>query len=240
MEKILIIEDDPDIAKLLEYHLNDLGFAVDHAANGNDGLKKALEDSYTLLILDIMLPGLEGKEICKRLRAEKKNILILMLSAKSELIDRVLGLELGADDYLTKPFSIQEAVARVKALLRRQQPAAAQPPGEENVVVSIGDLSIDSYRRKVTRAGEEVVLTPKQFDLLTFLAQSPGRPYSRAELLAYIWSYESSGYEHTVDTHINRLRTKVEPDPSNPTYILTVWGVGYRFVEPGELKKPGQ
>jgi len=235
--KILVIEDDPDIASLLKIHLADLGFDVDIAANGETGLQLALGGAYSMIVLDMMLPRLGGQEICRRIRERDKRVPILILTVKADLVDKVLGLELGADDYMTKPFPIQEFLARVKALVRRAGMSAEEEQAEKKQLLEFGQLCIDTVKRKVTLAGEEVQLTPKQFDLLCFLARSPGRPYGRAELLGYVWGYDSSGYEHTVDTHINRLRSRIELDPANPRYILTVWGVGYRFAEEHELPR---
>ena len=239
MEKrILLIEDDPDIAGLVRLHLRDLNFEVELATDGLKGLELALSGNFDLVILDLMLPKLDGHQVCKKIRQRDTRLPILMLTLKSELVDKVLGLELGADDYMTKPFSIQELQARVKALLRRaevvnesDQTVLVPPP------IKVGELLIDRDKRRVTLRGVEVELTPKQLDLLVLLASNPGRPYSRQELLDRVWGYQSSGYEHTIDTHVNRLRSKLEPNPSNPTLIITVWGVGYKFAEEAELKK---
>ena len=239
MEKrILLIEDDPDIAGLVRLHLRDLNFEVELATDGLKGLELALSGNFDLVILDLMLPKLDGHQVCKKIRQRDTRLPILMLTLKSELVDKVLGLELGADDYMTKPFSIQELQARVKALLRRaevvnesDQTVSVPPP------IKVGELLIDRDKRRVTLRGVEVELTPKQLDLLVLLASNPGRPYSRQELLDRVWGYQSSGYEHTIDTHVNRLRSKLEPNPSNPTLIITVWGVGYKFAEEAELKK---
>lgn len=235
-KKILIVEDDPEIAELVEINLNDAGYRTERARDGIDGLNKALNNDYLLVILDLMLPRLDGFEVCKRIREEKKTLPILMLTSKSEEFDKVLGLELGADDYLTKPFSLRELMARVKALIRRmdavkQEITADGKPAE----MRFGDLVINTEKRKVTLAGETIDLTAKEFDLLALFASHPGRAYSRQELLDIVWGYQFDGYDHTVNSHINRLRSKIEKDPSNPTFIKTVWGVGYRFVEPEEL-----
>ena len=233
--KILIIEDDRDIANLVQSHLQDLGYQVEVAYDGNGGLKKALAGDYALLILDIMLPGTNGIEICRKMREQNSKTLVLMLTLKSDVADKVVGLEVGADDYMTKPFSIHELTARIRALLRRSQPAS-ESAEESEKPISLGKLLIDPPKRKVFLDGKALSLTAKQYDLLYFLAQRPGRPFKREELLTYVWGYEHSGYEHIVDTHINRLRSVLEPDPSNPRYVLTVWGVGYRFAEPSELQ----
>ncbi|MCL4143472.1 UNVERIFIED_CONTAM: hypothetical protein GTU68_032111 [Idotea baltica] len=217
MKKILLVEDDHDIVNLLSIHLNDLGHSLTREFDGWEGLKKALHNVYDLIILDLMLPGMDGMEICRQIRAEKITTPILMLTARSEEIDKVLGLESGADDYLTKPFSIREFIARVKAIFRREQQ------------LRFGDLMVDGESRKVTILDNRVELTPKEFDLLFLLASHPGRSYSRDKLLSQVWGYDFNGYEHTVNSHINRLRSKIESDLSQPQYILTTWGVGYRF-----------
>lgn len=234
-KKVLVIEDDPDIANLVEIHLRDMGFTSDHENNGIDGLDKALKNDYALVILDLMLPRLDGLEVCKRIREEKKSLPILMLTSKSEEFDRVLGLELGADDYITKPFSLRELMARVKAILRRVDAVKQEISEDEPREVVFGDLIINMEKRKVTLAGRMIELTAKEFDLLALFVSHPGRAYSRQELLDIVWGYQFDGYDHTVNSHINRLRSKIEKNPSDPQYIKTVWGVGYRFVELEEL-----
>ncbi len=226
--KILVIEDSADIADLVAMHLGDMGCAVKVAGDGLSGLQLARGGGYDLIILDLMLPGLEGLEVCRRLRAGVDYTPILMLTAKSSEIDRVLGLEIGADDYLTKPFSIRELVARVKAILRRTEMLAKDPP-KEDPQVSVGDMAIDIARRSVSVAGSPVDLTAKEFDLLVQFARNPGRVYTRQHLLDLVWGRGHLGYEHTVNSHINRLRSKIEADPANPRFVLTVWGVGYKF-----------
>ncbi len=230
-DTILVIEDDPDIADLLRIHLRDLGYAVERVAEGRAGLRKALSGPYALVILDLMLPELDGLEVCKRIRAENPYLPILMLTARAEELDKVLGLELGADDYLTKPFSIRELIARVKALFRRIEIDQQNLQREAGQDLRYGDLLVEPEKRKVTLGNQTVELTAKEFDLLLLFAQHPGRAYSRQELLDLVWGYQYSGYSHTVNTHINRLRSKIEDDPSNPSYIKTVWGLGYRFAE---------
>ena len=234
-EKILIIEDDPDISDLLELNLRDAGYQTELASNGEIGLNKALENDYDLICLDIMLPKLDGMEVLKKIREEKKTIPILMLTSKSEELDKVLGLELGADDYLTKPFSLRELLARVKAIMRRVNAVKKEANRDAQTEIHFPGLSINLEKRKVFRNNKPVELTAKEFDLLALFAAHPGRAYSRQELLDIVWGYQFDGYDHTVNSHINRLRSKIEADPSNPTYIQTVWGVGYRFVEPEEL-----
>ncbi len=229
--RILIVEDDADISHLIEIHLNDIAFSVDIANNGIDGLNRASNHDYQLIILDLMLPGMDGLEVCRRLRKMEINIPVLMLTAKSSELDRVLGLELGADDYLTKPFSIKELQARVKAILRRVELSGAQANNRINERIEIKSLIIDTASRQVSIAGKPVELTAKEFDLLLHFAQNPGRVYSRGQLLDTIWGYSHNGYEHTVNSHINRLRKKIEQNPEQSQYIETVWGVGYKFRE---------
>ncbi|MEE9288431.1 MAG: response regulator transcription factor [Bacteroidota bacterium] len=235
---VLIIEDDRDISDLISLHLRDLGCRTESVADGNDGLDRALSRQYDLIILDVMLPGMDGFEICRQLRDQRMRLPILMLTAKSEELDKVLGLEFGADDYLTKPFSIRELTARVKAILRRVE-AMAKSPGEQSVKaeIHIGDLSIDMEKRKVVMEGRAIELTAKEFDLLALFARYPGRCFSRHQLLDTVWGYQFNGYDHTVNTHINRLRAKIEGNPSRPKYIQTVWGVGYKFAESEELER---
>ena len=235
-KKILLVEDDKDISRLVKLHLEDEGYAVDAISDGSVGLAKAQEQDYDLIVLDLMLPGMDGLEICRRLRGKPDYVPILMLTAKASEIDRIVGLELGADDYLTKPFSVRELVARVKAIFRRISAVGAQADLEDSPSISLGDLVIETDKRKVTLNGEQVILTAKEYDLLHHFASHPGRVYTRAQLLDQVWGYGYEGYEHTVNSHINRLRGKIEDDPANPKYVLTVWGVGYRFAEPQDLK----
>ena len=230
MKSILAIEDDPSLLDLLKMHLKDIDGYLDTAQDGVLGLDKILNRSYDLIILDVMLPKLDGFEICKKARAQNINTPILMLTAKSEEIDKILGLEIGADDYVVKPFSIRELIARVKALLRRASRLdnVNQDSGQS---LDRGEMTIELEKRKVTINGNRIELSPKEFELLAFMAQSPGVSYSRTRLLNTIWGYDFEGFAHTVNSHINRLRTKIEVDVSNPQYILTTWGVGYRFNE---------
>lgn len=229
MKKILLIEDDERILELVDIHLKDLFCESTKANRGEDGLRYALNKKFDLIILDIMLPDMNGVEICRRIRSEKNMTPVLMLTARSEEIDKIIGLETGADDYLTKPFSIRELMARIKAILRRSEIS-----GNHHVVatiVSCGPLSVDPVKRKVTLNETKIELTPKEFDLLYLFISNPGRSYSREALLNAIWGYEFNGYEHTVNSHINRLRAKIESDLSHPKFILTSWGVGYRFTD---------
>lgn len=230
-KRILVIEDDPDISHLLEIHLGDNAYEVDVVNNGSVGLERANSQNYQLIVLDIMLPGLDGLEICRSLRSQENTVPILMLTAKSSEIDRVLGLELGADDYLTKPFSIMELQARVKAILRRVEISSQHKVDNDDDRILAGGLLIDNSRRSVYIDDEAVELTAREFDLLLYFARNPGRVFSRAQLLDQVWGYSHNGYEHTVNSHINRLRKKIEPEPNQPQFIETVWGVGYRFRE---------
>ena len=232
MKKVLVVEDDHDIVDLLEIHLKDLNCELDKAYDGHTGLQKALSNTYDLIILDVMLPGPDGMEICRKLRAKEIRTPILMLTAKAEEIDKVLGLEMGADDYLTKPFSVREFIARVKAIFRRMEMIEANlAQSQKSSLLKFGDMSIDLDKRKVTINDSRVELSPKEFELLSLLASHPGKSYDRSRILNLVWGYDFEGYEHTVNSHINRLRGKIEPDIQNPTYILTSWGVGYRFNE---------
>ena len=227
MSKILIIEDEQAIAELEKDYLELSGFDVEVANDGEIGLQKSLEESYDLIILDLMLPGMDGFEICRRVR-EKKNTPIIMVSAKKDDIDKIRGLGLGADDYMTKPFSPSELVARVKAHMARYERLVGSGV-EENKIIEIRGLKIDTTARRVWVNGEEKSFTTKEFDLLTFLAAHPNRVYTKDELFSEIWDMESIGDIATVTVHIKKIREKVEFDTSKPQYIETIWGVGYRF-----------
>jgi len=227
MNQVLIVEDDKDLTNLLSIHLHDLECEVAIKHDGSSGFDAAMEGEFDLIILDLMLPKLDGISVCQKLRAIEVYTPILMLTARSEEFDKVLGLESGADDYITKPFGIQEFIARVKAILRRQE--VNQRSKINNKVLVVDSLEVDQEKRKVTFEGKRIDLTPKEFDLLALLAANPGKSYDRDQLLSLIWGYEFNGYEHTVNSHINRLRSKIEPDINNPKYILTTWGIGYRF-----------
>lgn len=227
MSKIIIIEDEEAIAELEKDYLELSGFSVDIYGNGEAGLKAALEDKFDLLILDLMLPGMDGFEICKRVR-KVKNMPILMVSAKKEDIDKIRGLGLGADDYITKPFSPSELVARVKAHLARYERLIGSGV-QENELIEIRGLKIDKTARRVYVNGEEKSFTTKEFDLLTFLAQNPNHVYTKEELFNKIWDMESIGDIATVTVHIKKIREKIEYNTSKPQYIETIWGVGYRF-----------
>ncbi|MEM7564751.1 MAG: response regulator transcription factor [Pseudomonadota bacterium] len=228
--EVLIIEDDNDIARLIQLQLNDIDCSSEIIGDGRSALQHLQQhDHYCLIILDVMLPGCDGLEICREVRNSNQTIPILMLTEKTGELDRVLGLELGADDYLTKPFSFMELIARVKALFRRSaysSPPAAHPSEE---ILRFGDLNINLYSRKVTRGDHPVDLTAREYDLLVYFTSHPNRVFTRSELLEEVWGYLHSGYEHTVNTHINRLRGKIEDDAHAPEFITTVWGVGYQF-----------
>lgn len=227
---VLLIEDNADLAHLLPVHLQDLDCAVEVARDGRTGLEKARAARHDLIVLDLLLPGLGGIEICQRLRRERNHTPILILSSRSSELDRVLGLNAGADDYVTKPFSMRELRARVQAILRRQESYAPTIQAQPRTLTS-GALSIDLDGRRVELAGDAIELTAKEFDLLAHFARHPGRVFTRAELLDSVWGYHHEGYEHTVNSHINRLRAKIERDPRKPSVILTVWGVGYKFAD---------
>ena len=231
IKRILIIEDNDDMAQLLGLHLKDLQYEVDYSADGLEGLEKTMKNNYDLLVLDLMLPGMGGLEICKKLRALDNHVPVLMLTAKSSELDRVLGLEFGADDYVTKPFSISELLARIKAILRRREFDNAEPENNQQEIIHRGALFIDVEKHAVTINQTTIDLTAKEFDLLIYFARQPGRVFTRTQLLDQVWGYGHDGYEHTVNSHINRLRMKIEDNPGVPAYILTVWGVGYKFVE---------
>ncbi len=225
--RILVVEDDHDIADLIALHLREVGCVVDMVHDGESALERAAS-GYDLIVLDVVLPKLSGTELCQRLRAGGDTTLVLMLTAKSGEIDRVLGLELGADDYLTKPFSFRELQARVKALLRRRDQFNQAAPTPN--LIEADALVIDTENRVAVFEGRPLPLTVKEFDLLVQFARHPGRVYTRTQLLDLVWGYGYEGLEHTVNSHINRLRGKLEHDPGNPEYIQTVWGVGYRFT----------
>ena len=227
--RILIVEDNPEIADLIALHLRDMAVDSDVAVDGEKALAMFAARDYDLVILDLMLPLLDGLAVCRRLRERPAYVPIIMLTARSAELDRVLGLEMGADDYLTKPFSIPELLARVRAQFRRQ--ALTQAPATDDAPLHYGALRIDPARREVSIDGRAVELTAREFDLLLHFARHPGRVFSRAQLLDRVWGYSYEGYEHTVNSHINRLRAKIEEDPVKPAYILTVWGVGYKFQD---------
>ncbi|MGY4879095.1 response regulator transcription factor [Vreelandella aquamarina] len=228
---VLIIEDNPGIGQLVRMHVEDLGMQATLRERGDTGLARFQEGGIDLVILDLMLPGLDGLAICREIRRGSDYVPVMMLTAKGTELDRVLGLEMGADDYLTKPFSAAELGARIKALFRRIDAMAAKPeqaPPTQDI--QFENLHIDPARRKVQVHGHDVELTAREFDLLWHFASHPGHVFSRTQLLDAVWGYHHEGYEHTVNTHINRLRNKIEQTPASPAFIQTVWGVGYRFM----------
>ena len=228
-KKLLIVEDDENIAELLQLHLREEGFTVTHAVNGNIGMVLLNQGGWDALILDLMLPGVDGLEICRHARTMTRYTPIIIISARSGETHRILGLELGADDYLAKPFSMLELVARVKALFRRQEAMSKNLRLDAGVLI-FDNLSIDPLARDVQLNQQSVELTPREFDLLYFFARHPDKVFSRLSLLNQVWGYEHEGYEHTVNTHINRLRIKIEDNPAEPNFIRTVWGKGYKFT----------
>jgi DNA-binding response OmpR family regulator len=228
-KRILIVEDDTHIAELMGMHLRDEGYAVERAADGNAGAQLLERGQWDALVLDLMLPGVDGLEICRRARSMARYTPIIITSARSSEVHRILGLELGADDYLAKPFSVLELVARMKALLRRTD-AVARNARLDSGSVELDGLQIDPIAREVLLDGRAIELTPREFDLLHFFVRHPGKVCSRLDLLNQVWGYRHDGYEHTVNTHINRLRIKIEPDPAKPRRILTVWGRGYKLA----------
>jgi len=227
LKSVLIVEDNKDIAQLIDLHLADMGCQSIITSDGLSALKEIQQHTYDLIILDLMLPNIDGLEVCRRIRKQSNYTPILMLTSKASELDRVLGLEVGADDYVTKPFSIRELIARVKAQFRRGD--AIQKTTSKGSTYHFGDLSIDIEKRQVTLDQRNIDLTAKEFDLLLKFSENPGRVFTRTQLLDSVWGYGHDGYEHTVNSHINRLRGKIEITAAQPQYILTVWGVGYKF-----------
>lgn len=230
--RILVVEDEKDISDLVALHLGDLCDELVSAYDGYEGMRLATSSNWDLIILDLRLPGPDGLEICRAIRRDRPYQPVLMLTSKSSELDRVLGLETGADDYLTKPFSVLELVARVRAIFRRIENVRQLPHNMNaaSATITVGQLKIDPTRREVTLRDRQVDLTAREFDLLAFFARHPARVFRRADLLDNVWGYGHEGYEHTVNSHINRLRAKIEKDPSKPEMIVTVWGVGYKFA----------
>jgi len=226
--RVLVVEDESDLARVVKRHVESLGCHVQIAATGEDALALA-NPEFDLVLLDVMLPGIDGMEVCRRLRERNRYMPVLMLTARSSDIDKVMGLESGADDYLTKPFSVQELLARIRAIFRRMDALSAPHAVRERPIEAGDRLHIESRTREVRVRGQLVDLTQKEFDLLLHFAENPGRVYSRAQLLDAVWGYNHEGYEHAVNCHINRLRAKIEENPGEPRLLLTVWGVGYRF-----------
>ncbi len=235
-DKVLIVEDDLDIADLIRLNLVELGIECEHQSHGDNALHCALHNHYDLMILDVMLPGVSGLDICRKVRDSKPEQAIIMLTAKNSEMDRVLGLELGADDYMTKPFSVRELQARVRSQLRKvhlmTQAALGQGNTQDKALV-INQLSIDVKNHQVLYAGKEIELTATEFELLSYLAAHPNQVFSRTQLLEAVWGYHHSAYEHTVNSHINRLRSKLEVNATTPKMVQTVWGVGYKFNPQG-------
>lgn len=227
---ILIVEDDPNIAELLALHLRDLPAVTTCCDNGWKGLDAARSGQYDLLVLDLMLPGLNGMEICRQLRHTHPQLPVLMLTAKADEQDKIAGLEIGADDYLTKPFSGGELLARIRAILRRTRKETATLE-KQFVRIVRGDLAMDLEKHRVWRGAVEIELTTKEFELLQLFMQNPGRSYTRTELLDLVWGEQFEGLAHTVNSHINRLRGKIEADAATPRYVLTAWGTGYKFAD---------
>ena len=228
MAKLLLIEDDKDLTDIMHLHLDDAGYRVTLCQDGESGLKAATERHFDLILLDLGLPKLDGLDVCRKLRQKDEVTPVLMLTARDAELDRVLGLEIGADDYLVKPFSIRELQARIKAILRRQQ-LLSRIQGENELPLAFRDLEIHPGKRKVKIRDKQIELTAREFDLLLFLTAHPGQVYSREQLLDSVWGYTSDCFEHTINSNINRLRNKIEMSPSAPEYILTVRGVGYKF-----------
>jgi DNA-binding response OmpR family regulator len=226
-ELILVVDDEANIVELVRLYLQQEGFRVMAASDGVAALEVLGKERPDLLVLDIMLPEIDGWEVCRRVRAFSQ-VPIIMLTARDAEVDRIVGLEIGADDYLVKPFSPRELVARVKAVLRRSQ---AEQPAEAVKQLKVDDLTIDPARRKVTRGSDEITLTTKEFDLLYLLAVNRGIVFTRERLLERVWGYNYAGDTRTVDVHLRHLREKLEKDPAQPAYLLTVWGVGYKFSE---------
>nr|WP_282959059.1 response regulator transcription factor [Desulfobacter hydrogenophilus] len=234
IQQILVVEDNPDMANLVALHFGNEGWQVDIAADGPAGLRKAGTGRYHLVILDIMLPEMDGLEVLKSLKTQKVSTPVILLTAKSSEIDRILGLEIGADDYVTKPFSIRELVARAKAIFRRIETVRESQGPKDLADIATGELRVIQDKRRVLKGGMPVALTAKEYDLLLHFARHPGKVFSRSQLLDQVWGYGHDGYDHVVNSNINRLRGKIETDPARPEYILTVWGVGYKFRDEEE------
>lgn len=238
MDKILIVEDDQDIAELIMVNLQELPLKIEHCVTGELALEKIEKHAYQLIILDVMLPGISGLDVCRKVRDSKPEQVIMMLTSRDSEIDRVLGLELGADDYMTKPFSVRELQARIRTQLRRihlniEQNAKLKNISSPEQYLTLGKLQIDNITHRTLLAGKELDLTSTEFDLLLYLASHPEQVFSREQLLSSVWGYHHSGYEHTVNSHINRLRNKVEKNATKPEIVQTVWGVGYKLSKQG-------
>ena len=228
---LLVIEDDDNISTAIQEYFSRSGYLVTTAADGVAGVEAAVKARPDVVVLDLMLPKMDGLAVCKELRLKNPQMPIVMLTAKDDVVDKVLGLEMGADDYITKPFSLREVEARIKSVLRRARATAAAGDGLDETPIVHGNLRVDPVRREVTIADRHVDLTPKEFDLLRLFAANPGRVFPRKYLLEKIWDYSYEGYDRTIDSHINRLRAKIEENPEKPQLVLTVWGIGYKFTD---------
>ena len=229
---VLIVEDEEGLAKVLGRHLKDADCAVQLAFRGDVGFRTAEAETFDLILLDIMLPGMDGLEICRRLRSRRVYTPVIMITARATEVDKVLGLEMGADDYITKPFSLTELMARIKAIFRRVDALAQQSRDSQDMLRLGNTISIDARTRETRVRGQPIALTHKEFDLLLHFARNPERVYSRSQLLDAVWGYSHEGYEHAVNCHINRLRAKIETDQAKPELLKTVWGVGYKLTVP--------
>ena len=228
---LLVVEDDENISSAISEYFSRAGYDVKTVDDGVMGVKAALDDPPDAVVLDLMLPKMDGLAVCRELREKANYLPILMLTAKDDVVDKVLGLEMGADDYITKPFSLRELEARIKSVLRRSRTPSNADGTKDDVPITRGRLRIDPARREVTIGERQVDLTPKEFDLLRLFASNPGRVFPRKYLLEKIWDYSYEGYDRTIDSHINRLRAKIEENPENPQMVLTVWGIGYKFSD---------
>jgi DNA-binding response OmpR family regulator len=230
-QNLLVIEDDEKILEAITEYFSRAGYSVQTATDGLSGVQAALNDRPDAVVLDLMLPKMDGLAVCRELREKAAYIPILMLTAKDDVVDKVLGLEMGADDYITKPFSLRELEARIKSVMRRVRSASSTEGASEDAPIVRGRLRIDPAKREVTVGDRQVELTPKEFELLRLFASNPGRVFPRKYLLEKIWDYSYEGYDRTIDSHINRLRAKIEENPENPQMVLTVWGIGYKFSD---------
>jgi two-component system, OmpR family, alkaline phosphatase synthesis response regulator PhoP len=228
---LLVVEDDENISTAISEYFSRAGYNVKTVEDGLNGVKAALDDPPDAVVLDLMLPKMDGLAVCRELREKVGYLPILMLTAKDDVVDKVLGLEMGADDYITKPFSLRELEARIKSVLRRTRNTPSPDGIRDEAPIVRGRLRIDSTKREVTIGDRQVELTPKEFDLLRLFASNPGRVFPRKYLLEKIWDYSYEGYDRTIDSHINRLRAKIEENPENPQMVLTVWGIGYKFSD---------
>jgi DNA-binding response OmpR family regulator len=228
---LLVIEDDEQILEAINEYFSRAGYSVRTAEDGLAGVQAALNERPDAIVLDLMLPKMDGLAVCRELREKASYIPILMLTAKDDVVDKVLGLEMGADDYITKPFSLRELEARIKSVMRRVRAVTHTEGTNEEAPITRGRLRIDPAKREVTVGDRQVELTPKEFELLRLFASNPGRVFPRKYLLEKIWDYSYEGYDRTIDSHINRLRAKIEDNPENPQMVLTVWGIGYKFSD---------